>query len=207
MNLFSVTLPASDLALLTFEELEEAVGGVAADGSQDDALEAIGLRAAASLASAMMVRRYSYLPVTILRETCSETFWPGHGNLYLSRRPVQSIASVTSDGSALTTDDFTFDPTSGALLWINSGTITSWCSPKIVVVYDAGFDDLPDELKLAATKVVQTLWSESTREPGLKRVKVEGVDEREYWVAPTTDSLIPAEVMDLIRPFMAAPAL
>lgn len=35
----------------------------------------------------------------------------------------------------------------------------------------------------------------------LRREKIEGVIEREYWVGPTSDPAIPQEIMDLIGPY------
>ena len=37
------------------------------------------------------------------------------------------------------------------------------------------------------------------RHPLLRRVRVEGVSEREYWVDPTKDSVVPADVMDILE--------
>jgi hypothetical protein len=75
-----------------------------------------------------------------------------------------------------------------------------WCASKVVIVYVAGWAAVPPDLKAAAKKLVTALWSESTRDPNLKRERSE-FGELEYWVPPTTDPLLSAEIQDLLRPY------
>jgi hypothetical protein len=80
---------------------------------------------------------------------------------------------------------------------------TVWPGCKIVVTYSAGWQTVPDDLKLAAVKLAAVLWSEGERiDPNLKRESIPGVIDREYWVAPSGDTLIPQEVLDLLAPYM-----
>ena len=58
---------------------------------------------------------------------------------------------------------------------------------------------MPDDLARAAIKFVQAAWNQGSRDPLLRRVRVEGVSEREYWVDPTKDSIVPADVMDILE--------
>ena len=69
----------------------------------------------------------------------------------------------------------------------------------IVVTYSAGWATVPDDLARAAIKFVQAEWNQGSRDPLLRRVRVEGVSEREYWVDPTKDSVVPADVMDILE--------
>src|SRR6185312_7968968 len=98
---FTVTTPASELSLLTVEELRAAVG--VTDASQDDALTALGARLSASIAKQCGVASDGVNPATLLSETCTEVFRPTRfqQDLVLSRRPVTSITSVTENGTAL----------------------------------------------------------------------------------------------------------
>jgi len=67
------------------------------------------------------------------------------------------------------------------------------------VTYGAGWATVPDDLACAAIKFVQAEWTQGSRDPLLRRVRVEGVSEREYWVDPTKESVIPAEVVDILE--------
>ncbi len=58
---------------------------------------------------------------------------------------------------------------------------------------------MPDDLKLAAAKFVQAETTSDGRDPLLKRKSTEGVSEYEWWVDPTKESVIPAEVLDLLE--------
>jgi molecular chaperone DnaK (HSP70) len=80
-------------------------------------------------------------------------------------------------------------------------TISQETTASTVVVYSAGYATVPDDLKYAAIKFVQGELSNSARDPSLKRLKIEGVSEREWWVPdnPTKDSIVPPDVMDILR--------
>lgn len=199
MSRFSVTTPASDLSLLTIAELRAAAG--VTDGSQDAELTVLGLRVSASIARQCNVLEDGVNPPTLLRETCTEIFrWTGCGPLRLSRRPVTSVTSVTVDGSLIDAADY--EISGGSNLYRLSGDeLSEWASGKITVVYDAGYDPAPDDLKLAASKLVTSVNSETARDPSLKRVHTYDVEEIEYWVAPTNDPLLSAEISDLLAPY------
>ncbi len=49
------------------------------------------------------------------------------------------------------------------------------------MTYTAGFTTLPGDLKVAAARLMLELYSENARDPNIKREKVEGVGETEYW--------------------------
>ena len=67
------------------------------------------------------------------------------------------------------------------------------------MTYAAGWETVPPALANAAIKYVQAEWQQGSRDPLLRRVRVEGVSEREYWVDPTKDSSVPAEVIDILE--------
>jgi hypothetical protein len=62
----------------------------------------------------------------------------------------------------------------------------------------AGWADVPAGLKWAARKFVQAVLLDDGRDPMLKRKVTIGVSEYEWWVDPTKDSIVPAEVMDVL---------
>lgn len=198
MSRFSVTTPASDLSLLSVTELRAAVG--ATDGSQDAALAIAGRRVSTAIARQCNIVDDGVNPPTLLQETCTEIFrWDGCGPLSLSRRST-SITSVTIDGDAVDAADY---EANGRYLYaLSDDEVTDWASGKITVVYVAGFATAPDDLKLAASKLVTATSAESTRDPSLKRESVPGVMDVEYWVAPSGDPLLSREIQDLLSPYV-----
>ncbi len=199
MSRFSVTTPASDVSLLTVAELRAAVG--ATDGSQDAALVIIGRQVSTAIARQCNIVDDGVNPPTLLQETCTEIFrWDGCGPLPLARRPVTSVTSVTIDGDAADAADYEIN--GRYLVALTDDAVTDWDSGKITVVYVAGYATAPDDLKLAASKLVTATNAESTRDPSLKRIDIPGVLEKEFWVAPSGDSFLTAEIKDLLSPYV-----
>lgn len=204
MNIFSVTSPASDKGLLTLPELRKATG---ADSAADADLVILGARVSAVIARACQVAVDGVEVPTLRLETVSDTFELDRCrvDLQLSRRPVVSIVSVTEDGVALTADDYRLDPGAALLQRRASGHRRAWrACVDIEISYTAGWAIVPDDLKLAAAKTAVMVWAESgptPRDPNLKRIRTEGIDEVEYWVAPAGDALLSAEIADLLRPY------
>ena len=198
---FTVTTPASELSLLTVEELRAAVG--VNDSSQDAALTALGLRLSASIAKQCGVASDGVHPATLLSETCSEVFRPTRHrqDLILARRPVGEITSVSENGTVLDAADYEIRRGSGILTRLSGDSLSCFPCGKIAVVYEAGFETAPDDLKLAASKLASALYSETARDPNLKRIDIPDVEEREYWVGPSDDPLLSAEISDLLAPY------
>lgn len=198
---FTVTTPASDLSLLTVEELRAAVG--VTDASRDAALTALGLRLSASIAKQCGVASDGIHPATLLSETCSEVFRPPrqHGDLILARRPVSAITSVSENGTVLDAANYEIRRGSGILTRLSGDRFSCFPCGKITVVYEAGFDEAPEDMKLAASKLAAALYSETARDPNLKRIDIPDVEEREYWVGPSDDPLLSAEISDLLSPY------
>jgi hypothetical protein len=199
MSRFSVTEPASDVSLLTAAELRAAVG--ATDGSQDAALAIIGRRVSTAISRQCNIVDDGVNPPTLLRETCTEIFrWDSCGPIKLARRPVTSITSVTIDGEAVDADEYEVEGRD--LYALTDDELSEWAAGKITVVYVAGYATAPDDLKLAAAKLVTATNAESTRDPSLKREEIPGVMEAEYWVAPSGDPLLSREIADLLSPYV-----
>src|ERR1051326_4761510 len=98
--MLQVIVPAGDLNLLTIEELRLAVGLSLDDDSQDEKLQELGLRVSSMISAACCVAKDGVSPPTLLNEDLTETFRlvSETRNLFLSRRPVGAVTSVTEAG-------------------------------------------------------------------------------------------------------------
>ena len=199
--MFVVTTPASSRSLLSQAELRAAIG--VTDNSQDTALATIGARVAAMISGACRVARSGQYEPTLLSETITETFrLTKHKECLIpARRFAWQVNSLSIDGVAQTTDDYELEPNTGLIYRLSDDARVCWPCGKIVAVYKAGFPAVPEDLKLAASKLVSELYTVGTRDPNLRRVKIEGVSEREYWIPPTKDPAISQEVKDMLAPY------
>lgn len=207
-SFLTITTPASDLALLTIEEMRAAAG--ISGGSSDTELRAMERRIAASIMSECNIAVGSGSPPTLLRETLTQTIYQACGeNLILSRRHDVAISSLVEDGVTLTADDLLVDPESGIVNKLCNDYPTWWSAQKIIVTYDAGFTTVPADLKMAAIDFFRTSWQEQGRDPLVKseRVKVENVDEveRQFWVGSvpgqTSEGAVPDVVAGQLKRF------
>jgi hypothetical protein len=181
---FTVSVPAADRNLLTLAEIKLALG--VTDSSQDAALTALGLRVSDMIAEFCRVPRDGVTPPTLRRETLIDTMRLDGcvSPLILTRRFVDTVSSITVDGTALETTDYETDKSAGLVKRISSsGSIISWSGRVIVVTYLAGFGTVPEALKLAAITVLREQSSAAERDPLLKRERVDGIGEREFWVS------------------------
>lgn len=199
--MLTVTSPAADPTLLTIAELRAAAG--VQDQTQDAALALIGEEVSAAIARACGVAQSGIIAPTLRQETIVETLRLEEGRkaIVLSRRPVSAIAAVVEGVETLAGPDYEFDGAGGLLYRLDSDERTYWPPCRVVVTYVAGLATVPPDLRRAAMKMVTEMWATSSRDPNLKRVRIEGVSEREYWVAPAADPLVSAEVMDLLGPY------
>lgn len=196
--MLTVTTAATDRSLLTLAELRSAVN--ASDGSKDAALLQLETRVSSAITAACKVAADGAIPPTLRQESVTETFRLKNARLsiVLARKPVISLA-VTEDDVPLGATSYEMEAAAGMLRRLYGERHGCWRCGKIVVAYVAGWETVPEDLKLAAVKFIQAEWKQGSRDPLLKRVHVEGVSEREYWVDPTKDSVVPAEVMDILQ--------
>jgi hypothetical protein len=210
--MFAVTSAATDLSLLSDQELRLAAGLAAGDTSRDADLAVLGAAVAADIATACNVAADGVAQPTLRSEAVSDTYWPTVCRieaLILSRRFVTAVASVVEDGTTLTQDtDFWLDAGTGILHRIGdaSGYSRTWSAAKIVVSYTAGFATVPTDLKGAATDLMQTRLSEASRDPLLKslQVNIPDVEERrmDYWVDTTSKpGVVPDDVLARLSRF------
>lgn len=201
--MLTIASPNTDRSLLTLAEIKSAVG--VTDSSQDDALTALGHYISAVITRECQVPTAGAIPPTLRLETVSETLRLSQEQsnpLYLSRKPVVEITSVTEDGSSLSADEYEVD--ANGLYRLSSDTRMNWPTGEHTVVYSAGYDTVPYDLKFAAIRFIQSEYTQgitSARDPMLKREIIPGVREVEYWVDPsatTKDSVMPAEVRGIL---------
>lgn len=203
--MLTVATQATDRGLLTIPELRAAAG--VADNSRDTELTVLGNRVAAAIAHVCNVARDGAVPPTLRLETVSEQFRFAEGlkpdRLVLSRRPVVSITSVVEDSVEVEAEDYELDAAGALLLRLCDDSPSSW-GCKVVVAYQAGWDEVPHDLRLAAAKLATSFWTEAGRDPSLKRVEVEGIGSKEFWVSPKDDPLVSGEILDLLAPYVNA---
>lgn len=196
--MLTIALPNTDRTLLTIAELRSAAGVVGS--SRDAELTALGGYVSAVITTACQVARAGATPPTLRLESVVETFHhrrhQGIDPLIPSRRPVASITSVLEGTAELDASSYQLD---GTLLYRLSGDRRGyWRHSPVVVSYDAGWATVPDDLRYAAIRFVQSALISGDRDPMLKRKVTVGVSEYEWWVDPTRDSVVPAEVMDIL---------
>lgn len=198
-SILTVTAAATDLHLLTVAERRAAAG--VEDGSKDAALAIISARVSASITAACNVRAGGAVPPTLKQETLSETFrlTSGASALFLARRPIVAVSAITEITTTLDADyDFEIDAAGGVIYRLSSDDRICWPCGKIAVSYSAGWATVPEDLKFAASKFVQAITQTGDRDPMLKAETIEGVSSSEFWVDPSKDSVVPAEVLDLL---------
>lgn len=199
MSLFEIVTANEDRTLISQDEAREAVGDSSADVTD------LILRVSAALTRACNVRAAGVTPPTLRSEAVRDTFRLKARNetLILSRRPAHTITSVVENGTTLTAGtDFENHAEAGLLKRLSGDCETCWPACKIVVSYTAGWETVPDDLKLAAMKLTAVFYTEGQRvDPSLKRENIPGVREVEYWVSPTDDHALPQEVIDLIASY------
>lgn len=199
MHSLAITVPCSDPSLLTIEQLR-AVAGVSGAG-QDEALRELEKAVAASIVADCRVAVGEGAEPTLRRETLTETFYGvSREVLKLARRHNIAITSIEADGSLLDSADYFVNSEAGLLTRLSADRPIRWCGAKIIVVYGAGFETVPSDLKQAATDYFRMLWTTSERDPMVKSESVETVGietvSRDYWVGglPGQSGGLPAHI-------------
>lgn len=209
--MLTVTEIASDYQLLSAAELRVAAGLESSDTSQDDKLATIGLRAAAALANACGVAKAGYdasyaaespplvgeAPPTLRTETVSQTFrlWDEQSTLYLARRPVSAVSTVTETGSVVASSGYEFDVSQGALIRLTGNEPSNWPRGKTVIVYDAGYSIVPEGLKGYASQLVGLYYQGDPGDQNVRGYDIPGVIAVQRWVDNDADSIVPQDIM------------
>jgi len=199
--MFRVTEPADDLNLLSMSELRIAVGLASGDNSQNARLELLGDRVSSMITAACRVARDGVNPPTLLLETCSDSWRLSCAReaLYLSRRPVTRIVSLTASGSPLVRDvDYELDAASGKLARLSGDRECWWQAGLVSVEYDGGFEEVPPDLKAIAAQLAGGYWADDGVDPLEKRVSIPGVMDVERWVDSSADPQMPADILNAL---------
>jgi hypothetical protein len=198
--MLTISSPNTDRSLLTLAELRAAAG--VSDGRKDATLVPLGNYISAMITKACKVAKAGAIPPTLRLETVTETFRlkSSQSTLVLARRPVVAFTSVMISSSESDVSDYEYDAAAGILYNVSGDAHIVWPVGPVVIEYSAGWAIVPDDLKYAAMKFVQGELSSTSRDPTLKRLKIEGVSEREWWVPdnPNSDSVVPPDVMDIL---------
>jgi hypothetical protein len=197
--MLSIPSPNTDRALLTIAQLRAAVG--IEDGSKDAELKELGDYVSIMIAQACRVATAPAVPPSLRLETVVETIeldvpkeW-----INLARLPVTEVNLVVENETTLDSKKYRRDGAVARLQRRFGAVAGCWLHRcDIAVTYAAGWKNVPPDLARAAIKFVQEEWTTGRRDRLLKRVRVDGISEREFWVDPTKDSVVPAEVMDIL---------
>jgi len=196
--MFQVLVPADDLNLLTEAELRLATG--VATGSSTE-MQALGKRVSSMITSACQVAKDGVNPPTLMLEQCRDTFRLvcAQRGLFLSRKFVSAMVSVTVNGSALTKDvDYELDAAGGKLTRLSGDNVTFWEAGKIVVEYNAGFEEVPDDLKAIAAELAGGYWADNGIDPMEKSLSIPDVIAVERWVDASADPQMPKDIMNAL---------
>lgn len=201
MRSLVITTPATDLALLTIDEMRFAAG--VKNGSRDAELRALESRVAASIMSECNIAIGVGAEPTLRSETVTETIYSPYGSiLTLGRRHNVALSSVTLDGSAVSASDYVVDAEKGMMSKLQAGYPCHWSGQVAAIVYTAGFATVPGDLKQAALDCFRSFLAESTRDPSLKSVSqdIPGLmsETRELWVGSMPGQTKEGAVPDIV---------
>jgi len=196
--MLTVTTAATDPTLLTLAEVAEAIGGT---GHNTVALQRLNERVSEMLAGACGMDRAAAAILTLREETLTETLrlHCPVDVLYLSRKPILEILSVTEAGVALVVEDDFEQNSERSLVRMQSSCVSWWASGKTVVSFRAGYATVPPALKELAAKLANVLHAERGRDPSLGSMDIPGVISETYRYGRPDDPLIPAEIIDGLR--------
>lgn len=208
---FTVQFPAKNRALVTPQEVELALG---AEFSADlPYLPAAIMQGSDLIARECLVPKAGAVLPTLREEGIVETFRIRAGRVYredgpliLARHPVSRINSIVVDGVELVEEDYELLQSEGHLVRLCEDRPVGWSGDKIVITYVAGWEPIPDVLKLAAIRILQEHVSASERDPLLRGETIEGIGRFDYWVnAPSASSAgarpVSSTVSAMLDPF------
>lgn len=208
ISVLTITTAAQDRRLLTVEEMRAAVNITGNDS--DASLTLLEAKIAASVTSECNVAVGSGGEPTLRRESLTQTIYQAHGEyLVLARRHDVAIVSVVEDGVTLAATDYLVESEAGLLWRMQDDRPGWWTADKVVISYNAGFTDVPADLKQAASDFARFAFNESKRDPALKseRIDVPQVleTERQYWVGSvpgqSNEGAVPDVVSGQLRRF------
>jgi hypothetical protein len=177
---FTVLTPAVDPNLLSLSQIRQCAGLAPNDDSFDADLIALNARVTADIAAACNIRGDGGNPPTLCRETIREMFRQRRGDdvIFLSRRFVSSISSVTEDGTLLVAGDTELDAEAGMLSRRSGYRDIAWRRGEVVIEYVAGFEVVPGDLVGAAMDLARVRLSADSTDP-LERSRTVTIEDIE----------------------------
>lgn len=204
--MFEIVTASTNRSLLSADELRVAAGLAPTDTSDDGRLRELGERASDAIARFCCVASDGVSIPTLTSESCRDTIRLDCASttLSLSRRFVTAVSLVTEAGVTLSATDYEIGKAAGVLRRLYDDAGSQWAAGKVVVEYTAGFSTVPSDLKHATELLVRQMSAQTARDPTVRRERVDGVGEMEYWVgsidggngAPFT-----SDVMALLAPY------
>jgi hypothetical protein len=171
---FTVVTPATDLTLLTPEELRIAAGLDRADASQDETLAEYETEVAAEIASDCAIASDGVNPPTLRSEVVNDVFrYCSSGALWLSRKHVSDVSQILENGIELTPADWLLEAETGKLMRLADNAKIRWSGTIVEVFYTAGFDIVPNELKAEAKSRIKFKASEGSRDPLARSIRTD----------------------------------
>lgn len=165
-----------------------------------------------------------YCNRTFPLQTYQDLFFPNRGIrpfhsigrfpiLQLAQWPVTGITSIvvapgptSAYDVTLTADvDYYLDGDPGQVIRLSelTGLNTEWQAFPTTVIYQAGFEDIPEDLQDVALQMVAGRYQTRGINPMTKRInQPTGIGELEYWVPNTPQGAFPpaiSEVLDFYR--------
>lgn len=174
----------------------------------------IGLDASHAAALALAIPQASQAAVDHCRrpfaqETVREVFdHPSPRGVLLARAPATAIASVTRGETALTVDDWRYDPATGLLQPLVGAFVGCWYAAPLTVEYTAGYTlptdsgtwTLPPAVERAAVLLIGAMLDATERDPLMRSEEIPGVRAVTWWV-PDTKGLPSPEAERLLEPY------
>lgn len=165
----------------------------------------------AALVSAASQAVERYCGRTFERATLTETHdGRNRSRLWLRRRPIVSVASVTINGTALdntTSDAWVFHPATGELRRGNGHEAEQfaawfpWGLQNIVVTYTGGYNPIPADVKHATILWARHL-ADAAQTGGM--IASESIGDYSYSLGPGAQQAASAAALELLAPYVEA---
>jgi hypothetical protein len=198
--MLTVTTAAEDPTLLTIAELRAAIDVPTGD---DAVLDRLNRRVAAAICGVCRVAGAGATTPTLRLETLTEVFRlkSRHAELVLARRPIVEIVSAVEADETLTAADHESETSAGLLYRLDgSDNRSCWAAAKITIVYRAGWETVPDDLRGIAAELAQTFWAEKARgDSNLRSEEIPGLISRTWWVDNSDTSPIPEKLINALH--------
>lgn len=145
------------MPLISLEELKEAVGVAVSDNSKDQVLN-VSLQTANALIA-------GYVGVDLSDSDTEQAYIEVVDNdarhMRLPAFPIIEIKSLSADGELMAPSNYQLNPRLGMVdfpMGIPGGQGARW-GHRMVVTYTAGFEEVPQDLKMACTNMAAGLYN------------------------------------------------